>query len=114
MREAGSSTVRGVYKFLLAFMSPQGVIEKSLILYNRAYSEGHVEILTNEPGRAVLRYCDASPAFRTSLTHNFLSGIMFLLELKGAKFVDGRISRDEVVSGKLVFEISVTYGEGKP
>jgi|HubBroStandDraft_6_1064221.scaffolds.fasta_scaffold77468_3 hypothetical protein len=111
MREAGSRTVRTIYKFLLGMMSAKTTIEKSLILYNRVYSEGHFDAVENEVGRAVLRYSDASPAFRTNVTHNFPSGIMYLLEQCGAKRVDAHISRDQVVGGKLVFEVTVTYGE---
>jgi hypothetical protein len=109
MREAGSVIVRGIYKFVLGLLSAESAIDKSTIIYNRAYSEGRCEIVENARGRAVLRYCDASPAFRTNLKHNFLTGIMFILELNGVKGIDGRIARDEVVDGKLVFEIAVTY-----
>jgi hypothetical protein len=109
MREAGSVIVRGIYKFLLGLVSPESAVGKFVVVYNRVYSEGHCEIVQNEPGRIVLRYCDASPVFRTNLTHNFLSSAMFVLELNGAKDVDGRISRDEVVGGKIVFEVTVTY-----
>jgi hypothetical protein len=109
MREAGSVIIRGVYKFLLGLMSPESAVSKFVLLFNRVYSEGKCEVVTNEPGRAVLRYCEASPVFRTNLTHNFLSGGMFVLEMNGAKGVDGRISRDEVVRGKIVFEITLTW-----
>jgi hypothetical protein len=109
MREAGSVIVRGVYKFVLGLLSTESAADKCVILYNRAYSEGRCEMVENTRGRAVLRYCDASPAFRTNLKHNFLSGVMFVLELNGAKGVDGRISRDETVDGKIVFEVMVTY-----
>jgi hypothetical protein len=109
MREAGSRTIRTVYKFLLGLMSPKTTLGKAVILYNRVYSEGHFEIVENEAGRAVVRYRDASPAFRTNVTHNFPSGLMFLLEQGGAKQVDARISRDEIVEGKLFFEVTVTY-----
>jgi hypothetical protein len=109
MREAGSAIVRGIYKFMLGLLSADSAIAKSTIIYNRIYSEGRCEIVENVRGRAVLRYLDASPAFRTNLKHNFLSGVMFVLELNGAKGIDGRISRDEIVDGKLVFEITVTY-----
>ncbi len=109
MREAGSVIARGVYKFVLGLLSTESAADKCVILYNRAYSEGHCEMVENKRGRAVLRYCDASPAFRTNLKHNFLTGVMFVLELNGAKGVDGRISRDETVDGKIVFEVTVTY-----
>jgi hypothetical protein len=109
MREAGSVIIRGVYKFLLGLLSAESAVDKCAILYNRAYSEGHCEIVQNAKGLAVLRYRDASPVFRTNLKHNFVTGIMFVLELNGAKGVDGRISRDEVVDGKIVFEVMVTY-----
>jgi hypothetical protein len=109
MREAGSSIVRGIYKFVLGLMSAESAIGKCVIIFNRAYSEGHCEVVANEKGRATLRYCDASPAFRTNLTNNFATSVMFVLELNGAKNVDGRISRDEVVDGKLIFEVTLTY-----
>jgi hypothetical protein len=109
MREGGSNTLRSIYKFMIGLMSPHGAISKALILYNRAYSEGHCEIVENRPGKAVVRYCDAPPAFRVTLTNNLPSGLMFLLEMNGAKHVDGRINRDEIVNGKLVFEVTVTY-----
>ena len=109
MREAGSVIVRGIYKFLLGLLSPESALDKATIIYNRAYSEGRCEIVENVHGRGVVRYCDASPALRTNLRHNFLSGLMFVLELNGAKGVDGRITRDEIVDGKLVFEVSVSY-----
>ena len=109
MREAGSAIVRGAYKIVLGLMTPVSALNKCVIVFNRAYSEGHCEVVTNEKGRAVLRYCDASPAFRTNLSHNFLTSLMFVLEQTGTKGVDGHISRDEVVGGKLVFEVTLTY-----
>lgn len=109
MREAGSVIVRTIYKFVLSLVSPENAVEKFVVVYNRVYSEGHCEIVSKEKGRVVLRYCDASPVFRTNLTHNFLSSAMFILELNKAMGIDGRISRDEVVDGKLVFEVTLTY-----
>ena len=109
MREAGSKIVKGIYKFLLGLMSPESAMGKFVLVYNRVYSEGHCELVTSEKGRVVLRYCDCSPIFRTNLTHNFLASAIFILEMNGAKNIDGRISRAEVENGKLVFEVSVTY-----
>jgi hypothetical protein len=109
MREAGSATVRKIYKFVLGFMSPLRVLEKGTIIYNRAYSEGHCEIVEKDPQRVVIRYGGASPAFRTSLTNNFPTGLLFLLELNGATNIDMRISRDEVVDDKLVFEVTLSF-----
>jgi hypothetical protein len=109
MREAGSTTVRRIYKFVLGLMSPVSVLEKGAIIYNRAYSEGHCDVVEKDSRRAVVRYSGASPAFRTSLVNNFPSGLLFLLELNGAKNVDARISRDEVVEDKLVFEVTVLF-----
>jgi hypothetical protein len=109
MREAGSAIVRGIYKFLLGMMSPQSTLEKCVIVYNRTYSQGHCELVSNDKGRAVIRYCDASPALRTNLKNNFLPSLLFVLELNGAKGVDGHVSRDEIVEGKLVYEATLTY-----
>ncbi len=60
----------------------------SKFLLDRVYSEGHCELVTQD---------------------NFLASAIFILEMNGAKNIDGRISRDEAESGKLVFEVSVTY-----
>jgi hypothetical protein len=109
MRESGPAIVRGAYKFLLGLLSPVTVIDKCSLVYNRAYSEGRCEIVKNERGQAIVRYSGASADFRTNLRNNFVTGYMFVLELHGAKGVDGRISRDEVVEGKLVFEVTITY-----
>ena len=109
MREAGSKIVKGIYKFLLGLMSPESAMTKFVTVYNRVYSEGHCELVKSEKGHVVLRYCDCSPVFRTNLTHNFLASAIFILEMNGAKGIDGRISRDEVEGGKLVFEVTLTY-----
>jgi hypothetical protein len=109
MREAGSSIVRGIYKFLLGMMSAQSTLEKCVIVYNRTYNQGHCELVSNDKGRAVVRYCDASPALRTNLKNNFLPSLLFVMELNGAKGVDGHVSRDEIVDGKLVYEATLTY-----
>jgi hypothetical protein len=109
LRESGPQAVRSVYKFLLGLMSSQSALDGAAVVWNRAYSEGRCQVVENEPGRAVLRYCDCSPAFRTTLIHHFPAGTTFALELSGAKNVDVRISRDEVVNDKLTFEVTATY-----
>ena len=109
MRESGPAIVRGAYKFLLGLLSSQSVVDKSVLVFNRLYSEGRFEILKNERGEAVVRFRDASPDFRTNVRHHFAAGFIFLLEMSGAKNVEGRITRDEVVDGKLVVEVTTTY-----
>jgi hypothetical protein len=109
MREAGSVILRSVYKFLLGMMSPKAIIEKAALIFGRTYSEGRCEVVENQPGRAVLRYCDCSPEVRSNLSNNFATGIIFVLELSGAKNVEVSATRNEVVDGKLVFEITATY-----
>jgi lipocalin len=109
MRESGPRIVRGAYKILLGLFSTVSVIEKGTIVFNRCYSEGRCEIVKNERGEAVIRYRDASPDFRTNLRNNFMTGLMWVLELNGARNVAGRISSDEIVEGKLVFEVTLTY-----
>jgi hypothetical protein len=109
MREAGSVVVRTIYKFLVGLHSPESAIGKLAVVYNRIYSEGRCELVANETGRVVLRFCDCSPAFRTNLANNFLSSAIFILELNKASGVDGHVSRDELVGGKLFFEVTVTY-----
>ncbi len=109
LRESGPAIVRGAYKFLLGLLGPQTVIDKAVLVFNRLYSEGRFEIVKNERHEAIVRYHDASPAFRTNVRNHFPTGFMFLLEMNGAKNVDGRISRDDIVDGKLVMEVTLTY-----
>jgi hypothetical protein len=109
MREAGATIVRTVYKIILGLMNPRSVLEKATSILGRTYSEGRCEVVENKPGRAVLRYCDCGPEVRENLSNHFHTSLIFVLELNGAKQVDARISRDEVVDGKLIFEVTVTY-----
>jgi hypothetical protein len=109
MREAGSVILKSLYKFILGLLSPKSVIDKVTLVWNRAYNEGRCEVVENVPGRGVLRYADASPAFRTSLIHHFGTAIVMVLEMNRAKDVEVHVSRDEVVKGKLVYEVTVTY-----
>jgi hypothetical protein len=109
MREAGSSIVRGVYKFILGLMNAKSVIEKAAFIFSRTYSEGRCEVVENVPGRAVLRYCDCGPGLRNNLSHNFATSLIFVLELNGVQQPDARITRDELQEGKLVYEVTVTY-----
>jgi hypothetical protein len=109
MREAGSAIVRGVYKFILGLMNATTVLEKAAVIFSRTYSEGRCEVLDHTRGRAILRYSDCDPGLRNNLTHNFPTGIVFVLELNGVRRPEATISRNEVVDGKLVFEVTVTY-----
>jgi hypothetical protein len=109
MRDAGSAILKSLYKFVLGLLSPKSVIDKVTLVWNRAYNEGRCEVVENVPGRGVLRYAGASPAFRTTLVHHFGSAIAMVLELNRAKDVEVRVSRDEVVDGKLVYDVTVTY-----
>jgi hypothetical protein len=110
LRESGPAIVRGAYKFLLGLLSPQSVIEKAVLVFNRLYSEGRFELVKNEPHMAVVQYRDGSAEFRTNVRNHFPTGFIFLLELNRAKDVDARISRDEITDGKLLIEVTLTYG----
>jgi hypothetical protein len=109
MREAGSATVRTVYKFLVGLMSARSVVEKAVVVLNRAYSEGQAEILSNEPGRAVVRYSNCRPDLRTNLSNNFGIAFIVVLEMNGAKGIEAQCTRDEVVDGKLIYEVTIAY-----
>jgi hypothetical protein len=111
MREAGSSIVRGVYKFILGLMNPTSVLEKAALIFSRTYSEGRCEVVENGPGRAILRYYDCSAELRSNLTNNFPTSLVFVLELNGVKNPNASVSRNDVVDDKLVFEVTVTYDD---
>jgi hypothetical protein len=111
MREAGSVVVRGIYRLVVGVLNTRRVIETGVSIYRRAYNSGRCEALENAPGRAVVRYGGANPALRTNLVHNFSPGLVYLLEMNGAHNVKSTITRDEVVDGKLEFDVTLTYEE---
>ena len=108
MREAGSKIVKGVSETLLGMMSPESAMGKFVLVFNRVYSDGHCASelraearrpallrrqprVSNEPHAQLPQQRDVHPRDER------------------AKGIDGRISRDEVVDGKLLFEVTVTY-----
>jgi hypothetical protein len=110
MREAGGSiVVKSIYKVLLHLVGPTTAIEKAVQIYNRAYNGGRCEIVENVRGRAVIRYLDGSPALLNNLSHHLPTAIVWVLEQGGAHDAVPTITRSDVVGGKLVFEVSVTY-----
>jgi hypothetical protein len=110
MREAGGSVVvKSIYKVLLHLIGPTTAIEKAVQIYNRAYNGGRCEIVANERGRAVVRYLDGSPALLNNLSHHLPTAMVWVLEQNGAHDAAAKITRSDVIDGKLVFEVSVTY-----
>jgi hypothetical protein len=108
MREAGSKVTRTVYKFMLGLLKPKSVIDRVPSLLQRIYSVGTFAIVTNDPGRAVLRYSGA-PEMQENLSHMFASCVHFLLELNGAANIERTVVRNTIDGGQLVFEIEVRY-----
>jgi hypothetical protein len=110
MREAGGSmVVKSIYKVLLHMVSPTTAVERAVQIYNRAYNGGRCEIVENVRGRAVVRYLDGSPALLNNLSHHLPTALVWVLEQGGAHDVAPQITRNDVVDGKLVFEVSVSY-----
>jgi hypothetical protein len=109
MREAGSAIVRTFYRFVLGLMNARSVIERGVLVFSRSYSEGRFELLENVPGRALIGFRDADPGFRENLTHMVPTAFVFLLELNGVQEPQGKITRDDVVDGKLFFDVTLTY-----
>jgi hypothetical protein len=109
MRESGPAIIRGVYKFFLGLLNPTTVITQGMVIFGRSYSEGHFEVVENVMGHAVVRSRDARPGLRTNLLNNMGSCLVFLLELNGVHDPRFTITRDEVVDGKLVFELTLNY-----
>jgi hypothetical protein len=113
MREAGGSlVVKSIYKVLLYMVGPTTAIERGVGIFNRAYSEGRCQIVENARGRAVIRYVEGDPAFLNNLTHHLPTAFAWVLEQSGAHDVVPTITRNDVVDGKLVFEVTVTYRAG--
>ncbi len=110
MREAGGSiVVKSIYKVLLNLVGPTTAIERAVQIYNRAYNGGRCEIVENVRGRAVVRYVDGSPALLSNLSHHLPTAICWVLEQSGAHDAAPQITRSDVIGGKLLFEVAVTY-----
>ena len=110
MREAGGSiVVKTIYKVLLSLVGATTAVDRAVQIYNRAYSEGRCEVVENVHGRAVVRYVDGSPAFRNNVSHHLPTAIVWVLEQNGARNAAAKITHNDVVNGKLVFEVTVTY-----
>ncbi len=111
MREAGGSiVVKTVYKVLLSLVGTTTAVDRAMQIFNRAYNQGRVEIVENVRGRAVVRYRDGGEAFRSNLSHHMPTAMLWVLEQNGAREPVARITRSDVVDGKLTFEVTVTYG----
>jgi hypothetical protein len=113
MREAGGSiVVKSVYKVLLHLVGPTTALDRGIQIFNRAFSEGRCELVENVRGRAVARYLDGSAALLNNLSHHLPTAMVWLLEQSGATDAAPTITRRDVIGGKLVFEVSVTYRAG--
>jgi hypothetical protein len=110
MREAGGSiVVKTVYKMLLSLVGATTAIDRTVQIFNRAFNEGQAEVVENVRGRAVVRYRDASPAFLDNLSHHLPTALVWVLEMNGARDVSVRITRNDVIDGKLAFDVTATY-----
>jgi len=110
MREAGGSiVVQTVYKMLLRLVGATTAVDRTVTLFNRAFDQGSAEIVQNSRGRAVVRYGGCGPAVRSNLSHHLPTALVWVLEMNGARDVVAKITRDEVVGGKLCFEVTATY-----
>jgi hypothetical protein len=110
MREAGGSVVvKSIYKVLLHLIGPTTAIEKAVQIYNRAYNSGRCEIVENVRGSAVVRFLDGSPGLLSNLSHHLPTAMVWVLEQNGAHDAAAKITRSDVIDGKLVFEVAVSY-----
>jgi hypothetical protein len=109
VREAGSTTLTTVYKFIVGLMSATTVMSKLPTMYGKVYSPGRFSILVNQPGRAVLACHDALPEMRGNVTRFYPVGARRVLEMNGVRDIRTRTLRDEVTFGQYAFEFEITY-----
>jgi hypothetical protein len=109
MRESGGPVVKSIYKIILNLVGPTTAIDRAIGLFNRAFSEGRCEIVENVRGRALVRYLDGSPELLENLSHHLPTALIWVLEENGARDPVPTITRRDVISGKLFFEVTVTY-----
>jgi hypothetical protein len=109
VRESGSRIAKTTYKFILALMSPQTLVSRIPTLYRRFHSHGLFELVSNEPGKFVIRCADGHEEMRENLVHYFSTGVLLALELGRVPNPQVAITRNEIDHHGLQFEVTGTY-----
>jgi hypothetical protein len=88
-REATLQDFRGIYRILVAIVSPSFLMKRVPMLFNRYYDTGRV-VIEATPGTATARY-EGCKGFDHLLWNDSIYGSKAVLEACGAKDIDFRI-----------------------
>jgi hypothetical protein len=110
-REGAGTTMRTIYKFFFSFMEPVSTLARLGSLFPRVYSHGCSELLENRQGFSINR-CTVPEEMRHNIKRTTRHGIVYVLELVGARDVRVEITRDEAhptLPGNWIVETSTRY-----
>lgn len=108
LREGGGQILSKFYRFVLGLLPPTFTLQRVPMLFERNYSQGRVEILSNEPGRC--RFSLEAPlSMYKRLKQVYPNGVAYLIELNGAKGVSFEVTRDEVGARCFLLEVLLSY-----
>lgn len=95
VREGGGAVMRTIYRFFFAFMEPVSTLSRLNTTFPRVYSHGRSEHVENRLGLNINR-CTVPKEMRGNITRVMRHGLVYILEMVGAKEVVVEVSRDEV------------------
>lgn len=107
--EAGSTTLKTLYKFVLGLASPESVLERVPRLFMGLFQgrgRFHAKV---SPGHALLGVYDAHPDIAESCRHHYLTGCRQILTMNGVRDARYDVTRDERTGANCCFEFEVTY-----
>lgn len=109
VNEAGSATLRTLYKFVLGLASPESVLERVPRLYAGLFqARGRFDAEVTR-GHAILGVYDAHPELAESCRHHYLTGCRQILGMNGVKDARYSVVRDERGPESGCFEFEVIY-----
>jgi hypothetical protein len=108
VREAGGRLLSSLYKFVLSWLQPTLVLSRMPTLMGRIYNEGSFEAVENTPGLFRGRY-QGPRALYPNVKRYVPRGIVYMLELTGAKQIRLTTPRERVSATTFDLELQITY-----
>jgi hypothetical protein len=104
----GGGRMLAVYKLVLSWFKPTAALSRLPALISLIFDQGGVEILANEPGRCRFR-CAGPEEMYAHINRYGIAGVVFLLELVGAKDIRAEILSNRVDQVSYEIDALLTY-----
>jgi hypothetical protein len=110
--EAGHATLTRIYRFVFGLFDPTTIIGKMTPIFQRAYTHGRFDLVTNEPQHCVLRFHSAPISMATELRRLLPLVSEFMLHLAGQEIVEKK-ERFAPVGDAFSVTLDITYRKAK-